>query len=125
MNFINSTESSCIEPKIIEREKRMVDAMILIYCKDHHDYENAPCHKCFNLGLYAKNRLENCRYQEKKPVCGRCGLTCYNFQNKDSAEKIFNYAGPRMMFLHPRLGLHHFLDAFRNNDQLKKYDKQY
>ena len=65
MNFINSNESSCIEPKIIEREKRMVDVMILIYCKDHHGYENAPCYNCFKIGLYAKNRLENCRYQEK------------------------------------------------------------
>ena len=109
-----------VEPKIIEREKRMVDAMVLIYCEAHHGSSGAPCVNCAELGVYAKSRLENCRYQEKKPVCGRCGLTCYNMQNKEYAEAVFNYAGPRMMFEHPLLGLQHFLDAFRNNDQLKK-----
>lgn len=109
-----------VEPKIIAREKRMVDAMVLIYCKAHHGYSDAPCVKCAELGVYAKSRLEHCRYQENKPVCGRCGLTCYNFQNKGYAEKVFTYAGPRMMFEHPLLGLQHFLDAFRNNDQTKK-----
>ena len=118
MNGADTSKTTTNEPKIIEREKKMVDAMVLIYCKDHHKYENALCSKCFELGVYAKNRLGNCRFQEKKPVCGRCGLTCYNLQNKDYAEKIFNYAGPRMMFQHPRLGLQHFLDAFRNNAQL-------
>ena len=120
MNSIDTRKTTIIEPKIIEREKRMVDAMILIYCKDHHGCENAPCTKCSKLGIYAKERLENCRYKEKKPVCGRCGLTCYNKQNKDYAETIFNYGGLRMIFYYPKLSLHHFLDAFRNNDQLKK-----
>jgi hypothetical protein len=109
-----------VESKIIEREKRMVEAMVLIYCEAHHGGSGAPCVKCAELGVYAKSRLENCRYQEKKPVCGRCGLTCYNMQNKEYAETIFNYAGPRMMFEHPLLGLQHFLDAFKNNNQLKK-----
>lgn len=113
-----------IEPKIIQREKTMVDAMILIYCNDHHGNSTKPCLRCFELGVYAKSRLKNCQYQSKKPVCGRCGLTCYNVQNKDYAESIFNYAGPRMMFQHPKLGLLHFIDAFRNNKQLKKNRKK-
>jgi hypothetical protein len=120
MNSAKPSHESPIEPRIIEREKRMVDAMVLIYCKAHHDHAGAPCSKCAELGVYAKNRLENCRYQEKKPVCGRCGLTCYNLKKKDYAEEVFTYAGPRMMFEHPLLGLQHFLDAFRNNDQIKK-----
>lgn len=125
MTSAKTSKESPVEPKIIRREKRMVDAMVLIYCKAHHGYSGAPCAKCAELGVYAKNRLENCRYQEKKPVCGRCGLACYNLQNKDYAAKVFNYAGPRMMFEHPFLGLQHFLDAFRNNNQLKKIELQY
>ena len=120
MTSTKTSKENSLEPKIIEREKRMVDAMVIIYCRAHHVYSGAPCVKCAELGVYAKNRLENCRYQENKPVCGRCGLTCYNSQNKDLAETVFNYAGPRMMFQHPLMGLQHFLDAFRNNDQLKK-----
>ncbi|NHJ32018.1 MAG: nitrous oxide-stimulated promoter family protein [Asgard group archaeon] len=112
--------SNSSEPKIIQREKKMVDAMILIYCKDNHGYFSAPCTKCSGLGDYAKKRLESCRFQEKKPVCGRCGLACYNHENRDFAESVFNYAGPRMMFEHPLLGLQHLLDGFRNNYQLTK-----
>ena len=106
--------------KIIEREKKMVEAMVLIYCKNHHGTSHAPCMKCCELGEYSKKRLENCRYQEKKPVCGRCGLKCYNAKFKNHAEVVFNYAGPRMLFQHPKLGLQHIFDSFRNNDQIKK-----
>ena len=118
-NYNSNFSSKDILTKIIQREKRMVDAMVFIYCKDHHGYSNAPCVKCSKLGDYAKNRLEACQYREKKPVCGRCGLTCYNLESKGFAESVFNYAGPRMMFYHPLLGFHHLLDAFRNNGQLK------
>ena len=47
-NSNSSTKDSL--PKIIQREKRMVDAMVFIYCKDHHGYSNAPCIKCSELG---------------------------------------------------------------------------
>ena len=105
---------------IIKREKKMVNAMVQIYCGNHHSSKNSLCPKCFDLKDYSNKRLENCRYQEKKPVCGRCGLKCYNNQFKDYATKVFNYSGPRMFFQHPILGLQHIRDAFRNNDQLEK-----
>ena len=120
MNSAKISQELSVAPKIIEREKRMVDAMVLIYCRAHHGYNGAPCVKCAELGVYAKGRLNHCRFQEKKPVCGKCGLTCYNLENKGYAEEVFTYAGPRMIFEHPLLGLQHFLDAFRNNDQLRK-----
>ena len=108
------------EPEIIKREKKMVDAMVHIFCRDHHRNGETLCGRCSELRDYAKNRLDSCRFQEKKPVCGRCGLICYNLKNRDHAETMFNYAGPRMMLKHPMLGLHHLADAFRNNNQLSK-----
>lgn len=120
MTSAKATQESSFEPKIIGREKRMLDAMVLIYCKANNCYGSAPCVKCTKLGVYAKSRLEHCRFQEKKPVCGRYDLTCYDLQNKDYAEEVFTYAGPRMMFEHPLLGIKHFQDAFRNNVQLNK-----
>ena len=119
-NHNTEPDSELNEPKIITREKKMVDAMVHIFCRDHHSNGEALCEKCSELRDYAKKRLESCCFQEKKPVCGRCGLVCYNLKNRDNAETMFNYSGPRMMFEHPVLGMHHFLDAFRNNDQLKK-----
>jgi hypothetical protein len=119
MNKTNKDHAKNSGPKIIEREKKMVNAMVLIYCIDHHSYCNAPCTKCYSFGEYSKKRLEMCHYREKKPVCGRCGLICYNPYYKNYAEKCFNYAGPRMMFQHPKLGLQHLFDSFRNNKQLR------
>ena len=75
------------EPDIITREKKMVETMVKIYCKDHHDTKKALCSECVEIKDYAKNRLENCRYQEKKPVCGKCGLKCYNNEFKDKTKK--------------------------------------
>jgi len=103
------------KPKIIVREKKMVQAMVQIYCQNHHQTKNSLCKKCNDLKDYAKDRLDNCRYQEKKPVCGVCGLKCYNAKFKDDSEKIFAYSGPRLFFKHPLLGFHHILDALRNN----------
>jgi hypothetical protein len=109
-----------IEPRIIKREKKMVKAMVKIYCENHHHTKNSLCPECIELRDYVIKRLENCRYQKKKPVCGRCGLKCYNNELKDSAEKMFMYSGPRMFFKNPILGIQHICDSFKNNNQLKK-----
>ena len=108
------------EPSVITREKKMVEAMVKIFCESHHNTRNSLCSNCIDVRDYATGRLENCRYQEKKPVCGRCGLKCYNNKFKDNAEKVFMYSGPRMFFQHPILGIQHICDSFKNNDQTKK-----
>ena len=107
-------------PEIIVREKKMVEAMVKIYCNDNHRTKNLICEKCTDLGDYSKGRLDNCRYQENKPVFGRCGLKCYNAKSREEAEKMFTYAGPRMFLKHPFLGIQHIFDAFKNNDSTKE-----
>ncbi len=124
LNKNNKDQIKNDEPKIISREKKMVDSMIFIYCKDHHRSINIPCKSCADFREYSKNRLENCFYQEKKPVCGRCGLICYNSNFKKFGESCFNYADPRMVFHHPKLAFHHIIDSFRKNDQLKIKNKK-
>jgi hypothetical protein len=105
------------EPSIITREKKMVEAMVKIYCENHHNTKDSLCANCIEIKDYAINRLEKCPHQEKKPFCGRCGLKCYNSKFRDKAEKVFMYSGPRMFFQHPILGLQHICDSFKNNDQ--------
>jgi hypothetical protein len=107
------------ESGIITREKKMVGAMVKIYCKDHHGTKKSLCSECVEIKDYAKSRLENCRYQEKKPVCGKCGLKFFNNKFRDETEKMFMYSGSRMFFQHPILGIQHICDSFKNNDQLK------
>jgi len=108
------------EPDIITREKKMVEAMVKIFCKNHHNTNDSLCSECFEIRDYALKRLENCPYQDKKPVCGKCGLTCYNKKFRDKTEKMFIYSGPRMFFQHPILGIQHICDSFKNKDQVKK-----
>jgi hypothetical protein len=37
------------EPSIIKREKKMVEAMIKIYCESHHSTKKSLCSKCIDL----------------------------------------------------------------------------
>jgi hypothetical protein len=46
------------EPRIITREKKMVEAMVKIYCENHHNTKNSLCSKCIDIKEYAINRLE-------------------------------------------------------------------
>ena len=66
MNRYNEGFSMKELPSIINREQKMVEAMVQIYCENHHSTRNSLCSKCVELKEYAKNRLKNCRYQEKK-----------------------------------------------------------
>ena len=51
MDSAKTFSENSVEPKIVKREKRMVDAMVLIYCKNHHGYAVASCVKCIELGV--------------------------------------------------------------------------
>jgi len=108
------------EPNIITREIKMVEAMVEIYCEDHHNTNASLCPDCIVIRDYALKRLENCPYQEKKPVYGKCGLNCYSKKFRDKAEKLFMYSGPRMFLHHPIFGIQHICDSFKNNSEIKK-----
>ena len=102
------------EPSIITREKRTVEFMVQMYCNAKHDKKNGLCLECNEFLTYVKNRLESCPYQEKKTACGKCGLPCYEPQKKEKSLEVFTYAGPRMLFRHPILAIHHVLDSFKD-----------
>lgn len=45
------------EPKIIQREKRMGEAMIIIYCKDNNNTTQYHCSICSRFEVYAKKKI--------------------------------------------------------------------
>lgn len=108
-----STQFAASEPEIIVREKKMVEYMVRIYCKNQHETKGVPCFECNKFLEYAKERLENCPYQEGKTACGKCGLTCYEPEKKKKGMEVFTYSGPRMLLRHPILAFHHVLDSFK------------
>ncbi len=92
----------------IEEEKRTVEAMIRLYCrcKEGHD---ELCASCAELLDYARQRLDRCRFGERKPTCRRCPIHCYRRDMKQRMTEVMRWAGSRMLFVHPLMALRHLL----------------
>lgn len=101
----------------IRQEKRTIDAMLAIYCRDLHGGPDGSwvglCPECLNLQDYARRRLDTCPFQEEKPVCNRCEVHCYSQAMREQVREVMRYAGPRMPRRHPWLALLHVLDKLR------------
>ena len=97
----------------ISQEKRTIDAMLGIYCRDRHATREGLCPDCTALRGYAHRRLEICPFQEDKPVCNRCEVHCYSARMRERVRAVMRYAGPRMLLRHPVLAIRHLLDERR------------
>jgi len=97
----------------MERERKTVEAMIELYCRDHHNSSQGLCLKCRELADYARDRLGQCPFQEGKTTCTKCPVHCYKADMREEIRVIMRYAGPRMMKQHPLLSLFHFVDGIR------------
>ena len=106
-------------PLIIKRDIKMVEYMVEIYCKNIHDTKDPLCVECEEFLEYAKDRLQRCPYQEGKTACSKCGLVCYDSENKEKGTKIFTYSGPRMLYKNPKLAFHHMCDALKEPKKTK------
>ena len=99
----------------IKREKETVEAMINIYCSHHHKTKDVPCSKCQALLEYAHARLDTCPFQEDKITCARCSVHCYKPEMRERVRTVMRYSGPRMIYRHPILAVHHIKDGLRKS----------
>jgi hypothetical protein len=98
----------------VRRERRTIAAMIGIYCRDHHGGKAGEhCADCAELLRYANQRLDVCVFGELKMPCNDCTVHCYSKTRRGRIVEVMRYAGPRMPWHHPLLGLLHFLDKLR------------
>jgi hypothetical protein len=95
------------------RERKTVEAMIRIYCRDRHETRTPLCDDCSNLLNYARKRLDMCPFQEGKTSCGNCRVHCYKPDMRGKIRDVMRYAGPRMLYRHPLLAFHHAIDGLR------------
>jgi hypothetical protein len=95
------------------RERKTIEAMVGIYCRDNHYSKGELCTECVELLDYAQFRLDRCPYQEGKTTCANCPIHCYQPDQREKVREIMRYSGPRMMTRHPILTLYHFLDGRR------------
>jgi hypothetical protein len=97
--------------KRLAREWQTVEAMVRIYCRDHH--HSGFCPECKGLLDYASVRLDRCRFGAEKPTCAKCPVHCYQKNRREQVKQVMRYAGPRMLWKHPILSLWHWVDARR------------
>jgi len=106
-------------PRMV-RERKTIKAMIEIYCNNHHDKDGKLCSECQELFDYAMMRLDKCPFQEGKTSCGKCPIHCYKPEMRVIVKKVMKHAGPRMIYKHPILALHHVFDGRKKPEKSKK-----
>ena len=97
----------------LDRERRTLDAMVHMYCRDRHGTGGELCEDCAGLLDYALARLEGCGFGEAKPTCANCPVHCYRPDMRERVREVMRHAGPRMLLRHPLLALAHMLDGPR------------
>ena len=90
----------------IEREKRVVEFMIGLYCR-HKLPERVVTGEYRELVNYAHARLDRCRFGESKTSCKRCPVHCYGKKQREMIRKVMRWAGPRMLLYAPLESLRH------------------
>ena len=93
-----------------EREWRTIQAMMTVYCRDHHRTRSGLCPGCAELADYAHQRLTKCPYGDDKPTCVKCPIHCYKPVCRERVQEVMRYAGPRMLWRRPILALRHLWD---------------
>ena len=96
--------------KRIDREKRTVNNMIAMYCKNHHNQDKGVCVDCSTLMSYSNERLNKCVFGTNKPACSKCPVHCYKADKRGEIKVIMRYSGPRMIYTHPYLAVMHIID---------------
>ncbi len=98
----------------MEREKKIIKAMLVLYCQDHHiPTADQLCSGCRDLMAYAYQRLDKCPFGSEKPTCAKCPIHCYEPDKREQIRQVMRYAGPRMLHKHPVLGLKHLIDGLK------------
>jgi len=95
------------------RERKTIEAMIRLFCRDQHGMKRSLCVQCAELQTYARQRLEKCPYGDDKPTCVNCPIHCYKPALRQQVQIVMGYAGPRMLRHHPILAIHHMLAGRR------------
>lgn len=91
----------------IEKEKKVVQLMVGIYCNKKHGYKDGLCEECDELVKYAFHRLTNCKFGEVKPTCAKCPIHCYKKDMRQKIKKVMRFSGPRVLIYKPMEFIRH------------------
>jgi hypothetical protein len=102
-----------------EREKRIIEEMIRLYCRKKHGTGQMLCPDCEALLTYARLRSEKCPFMESKTFCSNCKVHCYKPEMREKIRDVMRFAGPRMLFVHPILAISHVIESRREKKCLE------
>ena len=106
--------------KRLQRERRTIEKMVLMYCHLKHFTSKKLCPECEELLQYALSKIDRCIFGDSKPACSECRVHCYAHDKREKIRVIMRYAGPKMIYYHPYLGTMHFVDKYRYDSEKKK-----
>ena len=103
-----------------EREKQTVAFMISLYCRKNHGNKKGLCPECRELQDYTARRTDKCPFTETKSFCSNCRVHCYKADMRAKIREVMRFSGPRMIFYHPVMALHHLLESRKEKKRLEK-----
>ncbi len=109
--------------KRLQRERKTIKIMVKMYCGSVHASRQIPCNECQNLLNYALTKIDRCIFGAGKPACSECLVHCYAKEKREKIKTIMRFAGQRMIYRHPYLGIMHFVDKYRFEAERKKLKK--
>ena len=96
-----------------QKEQRVVDEMIRLYCRKHHVKEERQagglCPVCQELSDYARLRSQKCLFMKEKTFCANCKVHCYKPEKREQIREVMRFSGPRMLLYHPGLAVWHLV----------------
>ena len=95
-----------------QKERRVVDEMIRLYCRKHHEKKRQAgelCSVCQELSDYARLRSQKCPFMKEKTFCANCKVHCYKPEKREQIREVMRFSGPRMLLHHPGLAVWHLV----------------
>lgn len=102
-----------------EREKETVSCMISLYCRKKHKCKDL-CPECAALKEYACLRSDKCPFMETKTFCSNCKVHCYRPEMREKIREVMRFSGPRMIFYHPIMAIHHVISTKLEQKRMEK-----
>ncbi|WP_373125629.1 nitrous oxide-stimulated promoter family protein [Bacteroides sp. HPS0048] len=90
----------------IDREKRIVELMIRLYCRKK-EKNKCLCLQCEELLRYAHARLDHCPFGGNKSSCKQCTVHCYKPVMRERMRQVMRFSGPRMLLYAPWEAIKH------------------
>lgn len=108
------TVSETLEHPRLNREMRLQNAMITMYCKRHHVYQGKVCQECERLQEMMARKLAFCNGGVEKPTCRSCVKRCYTPVISKQVHTVYRDTRFRMWLRHPALTLRYKIDSVTN-----------